>query len=201
MNFFTADLHFGHANIIKYCSRPYSSVEEMDQALADNWNATVTDNDDVWILGDFTMKRDQVARNYLLQLKGRKHLILGNHDYFAFKHPEQWQDVLVDIMRYKELKLGSGYTFTMMHFPLLFWNDSGKPHSIMLYGHIHSMPYCNAIAGKLYNALNVGVDVSGYKPLSEKEVLDKVSELNQTLQRSINGPQPLSMEEIARLGY
>lgn len=83
MNFFTADPHFGHANIIKYCQRPFASVEEMDRALTERWNAKIGSDDDVWILGDFTMRSGATALNYLRQLNGHKHLILGNHDGFA----------------------------------------------------------------------------------------------------------------------
>ena len=83
MNFFTADPHFGHANIIKYCQRPFANVEEMDRVLTERWNAKIGSDDDVWILGDLTMRSGATALNYLRQLNGHKHLILGNHDGFA----------------------------------------------------------------------------------------------------------------------
>ena len=52
--FFIADCHFGHKNIIKYCDRPYSSVEEMDETILNNINKTVFPSDTLYILGDFT---------------------------------------------------------------------------------------------------------------------------------------------------
>jgi len=52
MIYFTADHHFGHANIIRHCSRPFSSVAEMDASLLENWNSCVGQNDTVYILGD-----------------------------------------------------------------------------------------------------------------------------------------------------
>lgn len=50
--FFTADLHFWHENIIQYCQRPFASADEMNSALISNWNARVTPDDTVYILGD-----------------------------------------------------------------------------------------------------------------------------------------------------
>ena len=39
--FFTSDTHFKHANIIKFCERPFGSIEEMNEALIANWNRVV----------------------------------------------------------------------------------------------------------------------------------------------------------------
>ena len=82
MIFFTADPHFGHENIIRHCKRPFASVDEMDAALIRNWNATVGPRDEVYILGDFTMRPAAQAHEYLAALNGRKYFIRGNHDKF-----------------------------------------------------------------------------------------------------------------------
>lgn len=50
---FTSDTHFGHNNIMKFCQRPWKTVEEMDNALIQNWNSVVGENDIVFHLGDF----------------------------------------------------------------------------------------------------------------------------------------------------
>ena len=52
MIYFTADTHFGHYNVIRFCDRPFASAEEMDKAMIQNWNDRVTGNDTVYILGD-----------------------------------------------------------------------------------------------------------------------------------------------------
>lgn len=72
--FFTADTHFGHANIIRYTKRPFETVAEMDATLVSNWNATVGPDDDVWHLGDVA-HGTQRAEAILPRLNGRKHLI------------------------------------------------------------------------------------------------------------------------------
>ena len=73
-----SDTHFGHVNIIKYCDRPFSSAKEMDEYILTMWNETVKDEDIVYHLGDVYFGSDGL--NILPHLKGRKRLILGNHD-------------------------------------------------------------------------------------------------------------------------
>ena len=80
MIFFTSDLHFGHRNIIRLCNRPFSSIEEMDNLLIQNWNHKVNRNDTVYILGDLMFRNEKPPEEYLRQLKGKKHLLVGNHD-------------------------------------------------------------------------------------------------------------------------
>ena len=50
--FFIADTHFGHKNIIEYENRPFLTTEEMDNALIVNWNKTVKKTDKIFILGN-----------------------------------------------------------------------------------------------------------------------------------------------------
>ena len=83
MIYFTSDLHFYHDNVIKFANRPYKNSEQMNQALIKNWNDKVGANDEIYILGDFTMKGAELATEILSQLKGKKHLIKGNHDRFV----------------------------------------------------------------------------------------------------------------------
>ncbi|MCB0512609.1 MAG: metallophosphoesterase, partial [Bacteroidetes bacterium] len=79
---FTSDTHFFHENIIKYCNRPFSSAEEMNEVLIDNWNSVVKPGDIVYHLGDVTMGQKSHGQFSSLwtRLNGRKRLVVGNHD-------------------------------------------------------------------------------------------------------------------------
>ena len=79
MIYFTADTHFGHANIVKMCQRPYPDVDAMNEAMIAAWNERVQGNDTVYIIGDMFF-RCADPESILKRLKGRKRLIVGNHD-------------------------------------------------------------------------------------------------------------------------
>ena len=80
MKFYISDLHFGHQNAIVFDQRPFSTVEEMDETIITLWNRRVTDDDDVYIIGDFAFRNQKPEEWYLSRLNGRKNLIIGNHD-------------------------------------------------------------------------------------------------------------------------
>jgi calcineurin-like phosphoesterase family protein len=91
--YFIADLHFNDANIIRFCNRPFQSVDEMNQTIIANWNNVVYRDDTVFVLGDVYTFKDFDAKDYknldadrinyydlVSKLKGHKFLIKGNHD-------------------------------------------------------------------------------------------------------------------------
>ena len=82
MNYYIADIHFGHDNIRKYSRR----LEEMDKTIIENWNNKISNKDDIYIQGDFSYKSKNVIL-YLEALKGKKHVIIGNHDSQILKNP------------------------------------------------------------------------------------------------------------------
>src|SRR5688572_16332601 len=77
---FTADTHFGHANIISYCDRPFADVTSMRTELVRRWNERVAAEDRVLVLGDFALGRIEETLTVLSELNGTKDLIVGNHD-------------------------------------------------------------------------------------------------------------------------
>ena len=78
-----SDSHYNHANIIKFCNRPFDTVDEMNAYMVEQWNSVVKPQDKVYHLGDVYMgggySREQTS-SLLSSLNGHKRLILGNHD-------------------------------------------------------------------------------------------------------------------------
>ena len=79
--FFTSDTHFGHKNIIKYCNRPFSDIDEMNKVLINNWNKVVSEGDIVFHLGDFAFGGFPLWESIRSRLNGSIYLIRGNHDF------------------------------------------------------------------------------------------------------------------------
>ena len=119
MIYFTSDLHFWHKNAIIYTNRPFGTVEEMNEKLIEYWNKTVHKNDEVYILGDVTMVKPNRATEIIAQLKGRKYLLMGNHDYFAREKQFYPSSCGIEwVKMYHELHW-QGHTFVLCHYPFL----------------------------------------------------------------------------------
>ena len=89
--FFTADTHLGHTNIIKYCNRPFKSTSEMDATIINNINEVVKSDDILYHLGDFSLGNPGYIINYLERINCKKiRLILGNHDKEIRKRPQHY---------------------------------------------------------------------------------------------------------------
>lgn len=162
--YFTADLHFGHTNILKHQpNRPFANENDPtkhDEWLLDLWCRTVDKKDMVYILGDLTFFKSEGARRLLEKLPGQKYMIVGNHDGSIkayrqyFKRFEDILDITVKPTLCPEIP--ENVMLTMCHYPMVTWNHKHYG-SIMLHGHCH---------GKLdeYNAstpdlrFDVGID-------------------------------------------
>src|SRR5574343_44652 len=166
MIYFTSDTHYGHQNILSFCStrNHFKNVEEMNQILIDNWNFIINKNDIVYNLGDVSFTSLANTINILKQLNGQKHLIIGNHDFKLLKEHDfkkYWKSINNDFIGKIEKQ-----KIHLYHFPLLSWNCRHYG-SIHLYGHIHEQILDN---GK---SMNVGVDaIEGFKPISLDEVIE-----------------------------
>ena len=177
--FFTSDLHLSHANVIKYCNRPFRNADEMNEKIIENWNSVVTPQDIVYIVGDVIFEKDENKRIWLLnRLKGEKHLIKGNHDRIitgrtakCFNHIEN--------SGLREIKVpdldgwGGNQVIVMCHYPLLTWNK-GHYGSYMLHGHCHGTLKEDPNSRRF----DVGVDCWDFTPVSYQQIKDKMTKKN-----------------------
>ncbi|MBQ7712919.1 MAG: metallophosphoesterase family protein [Clostridia bacterium] len=169
---FTSDIHFGHKNAIDYDRRPFSSVEEMDEEIIRRWNRKVHADDLVYVLGDFTITDD--AARYASRLKGRKILIPGNHDLYL-RRPSS-AGIFESVSLLEELNV-DGRWVTLCHYPMIEWRGSrrlptDKTYGYLIHGHIHNNVkelYRRVLEAP--NALNAGMDVNGYEPVTFEELL------------------------------
>jgi calcineurin-like phosphoesterase family protein len=163
--FVIADLHCGHANIIRYCCRPfsYADVNEMDSVLIDNWNYTVPLENGIWFLGDLVYGKDVKAPEYYLdRLNGKITLIRGNHDEDV---PGTIQSAVIEY---------GSFRFFLVHDP------SDAPPDFdgwVIHGHHHNnllaeYPFINFIERRV----NVSAEVVGYSPMSLRELANRISE-------------------------
>ena len=172
MVFFIADMHLGHAGIIGLAARPFNNVEEMDEVIISRWNKKVAANDTVYILGDICM-RPSLIDGYLKRLKGKKILVVGNHDSFGVAVSS---DAFDRVLRLEETSL-NGKKVTLCHYPLLEWNGSRseppKDKAYLIFGHIHNR--IDELFRPLYladNALNAGVEINDYAPVTFDELIE-----------------------------
>lgn len=173
MIYFISDLHFFHENIIGFSNRPYTNVEEMNEKMIHNWNSIVDSDDEVFILGDFVVQGNGKHANQILkQLNGKKFLIKGNHDHFI-NDPDFEISHFEWIKDYYSFRY-AGIKFILFHYPILEW-DNFFENSLHLYGHVHEKEkeyFENTLNSR---AINVGVDVNNYCPISIEKIIDKVS--------------------------
>ena len=166
---FTADLHLGHAMSIEYCNKPYKNVDVMDREEIKNYNNIVQPDQDVYIIGDVSLKRKIHSGYYMSvvgQLKGRKHLILGNHDTLnpftyittaGFWSVHTSLDITYD-----------GIDMTLVHDPAVSQMDRSR---VFICGHVHNL------FKTFKNVVNVGVDVWDYKPVTWSQLKPLIKNL------------------------
>jgi calcineurin-like phosphoesterase family protein len=164
---FTSDQHFGHDNIIKYCNRPFSSVDEMNRILIQNYNSVVNFDDTVYFIGDVGFMQVDQLLAILSRLNGNKILIFGNHDKVIRGAYGAFSKVFGSMHEYLEVKADK-QKFILCHYPMLSWNGSGRGN-IMLHGHCHGTANYGHI--KDMKILDVGVDCHNYFPVSQDDVL------------------------------
>lgn len=205
--FFTSDLHFKHKNVISYCDRPFKNVDQMNEFLINQWNTTVSNDDTIYVLGDFAMN-PKVTKKIVQQLNGKKILISGNHDATFIQHPKSqkmidkylangWYEVYPHTT---SIILKNNKQVLLSHLPYnnRFGNlyDSRyinyKPKNkglFLLHGHCHGKYI------KLGNMIDVGWDAH-HKILSEDNIIDLINDKQKFIK-----PHKFSLFKYLRIKY
>lgn len=188
---FTSDTHFAHANIIRFCHRPFATTEEMDEYIIQQWNALVKPDDTVFHLGDFAWGGSSVWTRVLERLNGHKILIIGNHD---IKNLRANYSRYFDAITFQMQILVEGQTIILNHYPFLTYGGSYRNEPVwQLFGHVHSRKNntligindleVKEILGKDEGRLkylfatqyDVGCDNNDYKPINFYQVRDIIN--------------------------
>lgn len=196
---FTSDLHFSHANIIKFCDRPFKDADEMNRKIVSNINELVSQGDELWILGDLAMGFLENSLPIVKRIHAKKILVGGNHDRFHpyyGKKSEAFVQTYLDktgaeriIPTNTELTLLDGSNVLVSHFPYPEKDfrpqvsRSGKINTKdkfaeyrpndngrwLLCGHVHEKW---AVQGR---QINVGIDAWGGKPVPEETLVELIA--------------------------
>lgn len=166
--FFTADMHLGHGNIIKYAGRPFKDADHMNKSLITNWNMRVKPEDVIYHLGDFCCKGNErgvpgnrnKAESWEKELNGRIIHIKGNHDT---------NNSVKNALEFAVIQFGN-YIWFMSHRPPRQLDYEIPSHiDIFLCGHVHEKWHVTEYEGK--PVINVGIDVNRYMPLKKQELI------------------------------
>ena len=173
MIYFTSDCHFNHKNILAYEpeSRPFATIEEMNEVIIANWNSVVTAEDEVWVLGDFFMGQLTAIESILDRLNGKIHLVRGNHDQKNRMKIYEAHGIDIHDIAYVQYK---GRYFVLCHFP----NESEEfvrmviednSEVVWLYGHVHG----KAPKGYVNGTYHVGADTNNLTPISIQQIWEE----------------------------
>ena len=160
MNWFTADYHLSHKNIIKYCNRPFTNVEEMNATILNNLEKKVKHGDIVYFLGDLSFKKDTALMFFKKLTDIEIHFIIGNHDHTdVIKLADLYCN---SVSRLKEIQI-EDQSITLCHYAMRIWNRSNY-NAWQLHGHSHG-----TIAPFEYQ-YDIGIDNNNFYPLSYQQL-------------------------------
>ncbi len=170
---FTSDLHFCHANVIKYDGRPFNDVDEMNEQLILNWNSVVGEKDVVFYLGDLSFDRSGADTQRIVgELNGKIHYILGNHDderdirkLGRFETISDYVNLSINDLDNPRKKQG----IMMMHYPILSW-DKAHHGDWHLHGHCHQSLVTQNPEYYKRKVLDMGCNGWEYRPVSYAEI-------------------------------
>jgi calcineurin-like phosphoesterase family protein len=161
MIYFIGDCHFDHFNIIKYCSRPFLTANEMNQHMLKQWNSTVTKEDTVYYLGDIVYGRDSLGPLWWWnKLNGNKILIKGNHDLNLSGIKPVHKCLTSNF---------NGINFVLVHSPEYL---EFKTEDWVIHGHHHNNELEKyPLINRVNKTINVSAEMINYKPISLEEII------------------------------
>jgi len=158
--YIVSDLHLGHANIIRYCERPFSNVGEMNATLIRNWNAVIGNKDTVYFLGDLAFGRN-ATDFWLSQLNGNITFIKGNHD----------RSKSIPFLDHAVVQR-DGMQFYLVHHPYRApkdWSDW------TVHGHVHNNnPVLYPFINREKRTVNASIEMTGYRPISLDDIVKEI---------------------------
>lgn len=164
MKFYTADIHIDHANIIKYCNRPFKDVAEMYNTIIERWNKKVRPHDTVYILGDTSFSKKDF-KFLMAKLNGVKYVLVGNHDAKGLQCMNLPHVIFCPLIyRIKDHKTN----LVLCHYPIHEWPGYYKK-ALHLHGHTHGTIGASFREG----AYDVGMDLWNYEPVTLDEILNR----------------------------
>lgn len=189
MVYLTSDLHFCHNREFIYKPRGFDSIQTHDYVVAENWNSIVNVDDDVYVLGDIMLNDNQAGKKLLSSLKGKIHIIRGNHDTDERMelYKKCWNVVEVENVIYPLIR--NGYRFYLSHFPTMITENPNKKrikdYLINLFGHTHQTEKFYKDIPWMYN---VGLDAHNNYPIPIDNVIEDIQkkwgEFTKTIQKS-----------------
>ena len=168
--YLTADLHFGHKNIMKFCpvtrARFKDDVDYMTEAMIKEWNDIVEPVDTVYILGDVAFTNGYDAALIMMRLNGRKILIEGNHDRKTLMDVN-FRNQFAEVHNYFTTTY-NGHFITMFHYPIAEW-DRMHRGALHFHGHLHG----GTSGLEEFRAVDVGMDATGFIVIEMEDAIAK----------------------------
>ena len=163
----TSDWHFNHDKDFVWKARGFESVQEMNKTIIERHNSRVEDEDDVYVLGDLIMGDLEEGEKCLQQLKGKLHIVLGNHDTNnRIKMYEKYAEEICYAMPFKYKKR----TFFLSHYQTLTANMDDRPGHCTFNIHGHTHQTTNSTAG-FRGMYHVGMDSHDCYPVHIDDVI------------------------------
>lgn len=166
MIYFSSDLHLCHDKEFIYKARGFDNIDQMNESIIKNFNSIINEDDDLYLLGDLFLSNFDKGIELLKQLKGRIHIILGNHDSNSKIKQYRKLDRVVDIS-YANLFKFKDYKFFLCHYPCMTSNHQGNSETVYcIHGHTHSKDKF-----EFEDSYNVAVDAHNCYPVKIDQII------------------------------